>query len=354
MRLRLLVLLVGVCACAGPTAESTDLQGTIKARVDQGKNTGIVVGVIRSDGTSEVAAYGAAGPGALPLDRDTVFEIGSITKVFTTTLLADMVARNEVALDDPVAKYLPESVRVPERKPRRITLVDLATHTSGMPRLMTNLSPADRQNPYADYTVDQLYAFISKLELSRDIGAEFEYSNAGMGLLGHALARSAGKDYETLIKERVLAPLGMNHTGITLTPAMRKHLVRGHGAAHQPVPAWDVAAIPGAGALRSSMSDMLRFARANMDPPATPLQRAMQETHADRHAAGRPNMKVGLGWLIRILDDGRKVLWHNGGTGGFRTWMGFDKDRRVAVIVLTNSVHGADDLGLQLVTDLGR
>jgi CubicO group peptidase (beta-lactamase class C family) len=338
---------------AWPATQAPDLPSLITARVDAGKNTGIVVGVVRTDGTTDVAAYGSPGPGALPLDGDSVFEIGSITKVFTTLLLADMVARGEASLDEPVAKLLPEHVRVPQRGGRQITLLDLATHTSGLPRLMTNISPADPKNPYADYTVDKLYAFLSGLELSRDIGAEFEYSNAGVGLLGHALTRRAGSDFETLVRERILTPLGMQNTGIRATAAMQPHMVRGHGAAHQPVPGWDIGAIPGAGALRSTMRDMLLFAKANLGPPLTPLQKAMQQTHIERRPTSRAESRVGLGWLIRTLADGRRVAWHNGGTGGFRTWIGLDTDRRVAAVVLTNSVHGADDLGLQLVTDLG-
>ena len=135
---------------------------------------GIVAGVLRGDAAPIVAAYGNPGPGAPPLDADSVFEIGSITKVFTTTLLLDMADQGLVKLDDPVGKYLPAGVRVPSRNGRQITLVDLATHTSGLPRLMTNLTPADPGNPYGSYTVEQLYAFLSGHELTRDIGAQYE------------------------------------------------------------------------------------------------------------------------------------------------------------------------------------
>ncbi len=149
-----------------------------------------------------------------------MFEIGSITKVFTASVLASMVARGEVRLDDPVARYLPPSVKAPTRGGKEITLAHLATHTSGLPRLPPDLQPSDPANPYADCTVDQMYQFLSAYALPRDIGAQYEYSNLGMGLLGPALARRAGKSYEELVIERVLAPLAMSDTRITPTPGM--------------------------------------------------------------------------------------------------------------------------------------
>ena len=337
-------------AQAAPVSPSNaELLSLIKTRVDAGRNTGIVVGVLRGDAAPAIAAYGSPGPGAKPLDADSIFEIGSITKVFTTTLLLDMADRGLVKLDDPIAKYLPSSVRVPSRNGRQITLVDLATHTSGLPRLMTNLKPADPGNPYGSYTVEQLYAFLSNHELARDIGAQYEYSNVGMGLLGHVLALRAGKDYEEVVAERILRPLGMTHTGITMSPWMTQHLAVGHNVAGAPVPSWDVRTIAGAGALRSTLTDMLTFARANLNPKAGKLQALMQEAHRARHATGRPGLSVGLGWHIREA-DGRTIVWHNGGTGGYRTWLGFDAAHATAAVVLTNSAHGADDLGIELVT----
>ena len=169
-------------------------------RIDvQHQSVGIVIGVIAPEGR-RVIAYGHLEKGdSRPLNGDTIFEIGSVTKVFTSLLLADMVQRGEVALDDPVAKYLPPEVRMPERNGRSITLVDLSTHTSGLPRLPANLNPKDLNNPYADYSVEQLYQFLSGYQLTRDIGSRYEYSNLGGGLLGHVLARRAGMDYDVRV-----------------------------------------------------------------------------------------------------------------------------------------------------------
>jgi CubicO group peptidase (beta-lactamase class C family) len=340
-------LLVWNCPVATQGARQAALLASLKARVDGGKSVGMVVGMIEPAGTTAIAAYGSPGPGSLSLDADSVFEIGSITKVFTAILLAEMADRGEVTLDDPIAKYLPANVQVPRRADREITLIDLSTHRSGLPRLPDNLKPADATNPYADYTVAQMYEFLSRHELRRDIGSQFEYSNFGLGLLGHVLALRAGMPYETLLKQRVLDPLGMTHTAITLTPWMQEHLVKGHNTAGAVVPNWDIPTLAGAGGLRSTLNDMLIFARANLEPSGR-LQQVMQRTHVVRAPAGNPNAFVGMNWIIRRL-DGQDITWHNGGTGGYRTWIGFDRAKRTAAIVLTNSTHGADDLGFELL-----
>jgi D-alanyl-D-alanine-carboxypeptidase/D-alanyl-D-alanine-endopeptidase len=331
---------------AQPSREA-ELLALLKTRVDGGKNVGIVAGTIDTDGKAVIAAYGNAGPEALPLDADSVFEIGSITKVFTAILLADMADRGEVALDDPIANYLPKNMRVPEKNGRKITLLDLSVQVSGLPRMPDNFKPANPQNPYVDYTVEQMYDFLSRHELRRDPGALFEYSNLGVGLLGHVLTLRAGKPYELLVKERILEPLDMDHTAITLTPWMQQHLVKGHNVKGEVVSNWDVGVLAAAGGLRSTLTDMLKFARANLQATDR-LTRVMQRTHAERANAGNPAMFIGMNWIIR-RSDGQDITWHNGGTAGYRTWMGFDAKRKTAAVVLTNSGHGADDLGFALL-----
>jgi serine-type D-Ala-D-Ala carboxypeptidase/endopeptidase len=184
---------------------------------DQNQSVGIVVGVIEPSGR-RIVAYGSLSKGdKRSMDADTVFEIGSTTKVFTSLLLAEMVQHGEVALTDPVAKYLPAGVKVPERG-RAITLEDLSRHRSALPRLPSNLDVASNPlNPYASYSVKQIYEFLSTYQLPRDVGSEFEYSNFGAGLLGHVLSLAAGKDYATLIQTRICEPLGMHSTAIMLS-----------------------------------------------------------------------------------------------------------------------------------------
>ncbi len=351
-------LLLSVLAFAGCAKEEpgpqqhfpsdTAIQALIQSRVDEKRAVGIVVGVMETDGSTRIFAAGQAGPDAQPLGERSVFEIGSITKVFTATLLADMVATGKVAYDDPVAKFLPEGeVSMPARDRKEITLLDLATHRSALPRMPDNFTPADASNPYADSTVEQMYEFLSNHELRRDIGAEAEYSNLGVGLLGHVLARVNGSSYEELVRKRILDPLGMSNTAITLSDDMRLWLVKGHDQAGNVVSNWDIPTLAGAGALRSDVNDMLKFIAANTGSAGSPLEEAMRDSHNVR-ASLSGNMDIGLSWVIMTAGDD-KLIWHNGGTGGYHAFAGFDPDRGVGAVVLTNSSHDTDDIGLHLI-----
>ena len=313
----------------------------VNALPDTGKHgEGIVVALV--DTGRRVVAVGVG--------ADNVFEIGSITKVFTASILADMVTRGEVRLDDPVAKYLPRAMRMPLRG-RPITLLDLATQASGLPRMPDNFSPRDSSNPYADYSVRQLYEFLSRYQLPRDPGATYEYSNLGMGLLGHALALKAGTSYEQLVTRRILTPLGMTETAITLTPVLRARLAPGHDGEGHVVPNWDLPTLAGAGALRSTATDLTTFLVANLDSTATPLSRTVHQTHGERQATNDPNLKIGLAWHILSRPVG-KIVWHNGGTGGYRTFIGFDSARRIGVAVLCNNGNeNVDDIGFHLLDE---
>jgi len=169
-------------------------------RVDAGQESLGYVALVRDDAGPRLVTCGTAGePQSHPLDADTVFEIGSITKVFTALLLADTVARGEVKLTDPVEKYLPAEGRPKSVDNKPISLLDLVTYTSGLPRLPTNFSPQDKANPYADYTVEQLYKFLSEYTPRYYPGSHYEYANLGFGLLGHVLALQAGRSYEELV-----------------------------------------------------------------------------------------------------------------------------------------------------------
>jgi serine-type D-Ala-D-Ala carboxypeptidase/endopeptidase len=315
----------------------------------QKQGVGLVVGIV--DGTGRrVVTHGTSGSAA-PLNGATVFEIGSISKVFTTLLLADAATRGEVALTDPVAKYLPASVRMPTRGGKQITLQDLATHTSALPRLPTNLSPRNFANPYADYTVDQMYAFLSGYELPRDIGERYEYSNLGVGLLGHVLTLRAGADYETLVTQRITGPLSMGSTVVTLSPALKQRLAAGHDAQRTPVPNWDIPTLAGAGALRSTADDMLTFLAAQLGLSSSRLDKAMAAALAIRRDTGNPRMQIALGWHIITSATGTEIIWHNGGTGGYRSFVGLHRQAKRGVVVLSNmsTPAGADDIGRHLL-----
>src|ERR1017187_3893423 len=169
-----------------------------------------------------------------------------------------MVSRKEVTLDDPAAKYLPETVKMPERSGISITLLDLSTHSSGLPPLPSTLKPKAPRNPYPDYSVNDLYQFLSDYTLPRDPGSEFEYSNLGAGLLGHVLPCRAGTNYESLIRSRITQPLSMPDTGITLSSSMKQRMATGHNAMLTPVANSDLPTpLAGAGALRCSAKSPL-------------------------------------------------------------------------------------------------
>src|SRR6267143_1245589 len=186
---------------------------------------------------------------------------------------------------------------------------------------------------------------------SRDIGSTYEYSNLGVGLLGHALALKAGTSYEQLVTRRILTPLGMTETAITLTPAMRGRLALGHDGEGKVVPNWDLPTLAGAGALRSTAADLIAFLVANLDSTATPLSRTLQQTHGERHATNDPNLKIGLAWHILSRPTG-KIVWHNGGTGGYRSFIGFDPARRIGVVVLCNDGNeNVDDIGFHVLDE---
>ncbi len=335
-------------AAAQQFISDSALRAITQERVATKRTMGIVVAVMERGKPARIQTAGVSGIAGVPLDGNTVFEIGSITKAFTGALLADMVARGEVKLEDPVAKYLPKTVKVPSRNGKQITLLDLATQSSGLPRLPNNMKPADFTNPYADYSVAQLYDFLSNYTLPRDPGAQYEYSNLGVGLLGHVLALRSGKSYEQILKERILDPLAMTDTRIELTPSMKQRMAEGFDAEGAPTRAWDLPTLAGAGALKSTANDMVKFLAANLDSTTTPIGRVLASAKIPRHDADRPGNSIGLGWHI-VDVYGTKATWHNGGTGGFRTFIGMDDVRHRGVIVLTNSTNTPDDIGFHVL-----
>ena len=350
------VLAIGFLAGCGeapkPGLSDAAILEILHERVGSGQHRGIVVGILEN-GERRTIAHGVRARGGDSVDARTVFEIGSITKVFTAVLLAEMVRRGELRIDDRIATYLPPSVRVPARAGRQITLLDLATHQSGLPRLPGNLRPADGENPYADYTVQDLYRFLSGYRLERDIGERFEYSNLGAGLLGHVLAMRAGMSYEGALAERVLVPLELDETRITLTPAMRERLAAGHTASGRATKNWDVGVLAGAGGLRSTADDMLTFAAAQFDSGGVLFPSLQVALRAQRPVDPGGADSVGLGWML-MRQGGHPVAWHNGGTGGYRSFVGIDLERRRAVVVLTNSAVGVDDIGMMLLERVGQ
>lgn len=350
-------LWIGACILAAdlaaqqpsPAAVPEIVAANIRQRVDAGWTPSIVVGVVDSSGARYFPYGKTAVVGGTPVNERTVYEIGSITKAFTGVLLADMALRGEVALDDPVRRYLPDSVRVPGTDSLPITLRLLSVQRSGLPRLPANFAPRDSTNPYADYDAARLYAFLNSYTLTRPPGAAYEYSNLGVGLLGFALARRAGTSYEELVRRRILTPLRMTNTTITLSATARGRLAQGT-ADGRPAANWDVDALAGAGALRSTAEDMTAFLAAALGLVRTPLDSAFRLAAEPQFDAGPGGvMRIGLGWHVRQTTGGPRIVWHNGGTGGYHSWAGYDPARGVGVVVLTNATENIDDIGFHLL-----
>lgn len=334
----------------GEVAElKSSVDQLVQPLVDSGSVVGLVVGLNR-EGKTAAWGYGkVAHDSDQAPDGRTVFEIGSVTKVFTALALADMAQEGLVRLDTPVSMLLPETVRIPTRDDREITLADLATHTSGLPRVPDNILgqfAKNPENPWAAYTVEELYDGLARARLASTPGQHCAYSNFGMGLLGHALARRAGVGYEELIQERICKPLGMHDTRITLSESLRARFAQAHDADGRPVPAWDLPTLAGAGALRSTAEDLLRFVSANLGLYPSRLATAIEATHVPRHPINDAR-SIALGWQLTPKE---RIVWHNGQTGGFHSFVAFETDRKIGVVLLSNTTSELiDPLGDQML-----
>ncbi len=327
-----------------------DLSGALKdGALAPSTRGGAVIGVTQH-GARRIFVYG-------PVKEDSIFEIGSISKTFTGLILAQMAAQHKVRLDEPVRDLLPPGT-VAKPEGAEITLLDLVTQHSGLPRMPDNFHPADLQNPYADYRPANLYEFIAKHGVSKPANTSFNYSNLGVGLLGQALTNRAATTYPELLRAEIAGPLKLNDTVVKLSPEQEKRFAPGHGEQHQDARAWDLDALAGAGAIRSTAGDMLTYLEAQLHPdrfkhaqqsadsPSATLVSALQMSQELRADAG-PDLKIGFAWLF---DTKTGNYWHNGGTGGYSSYAFFNPKEDFAAVVLYNTTLGpggsfADRLG---------
>ena len=333
-------------ACATARAAPDPHAELVAARLEAAERpVCAAVGTVGAASRLVFACSRSAGKPAF--DRDSVFEIGSISKAFTGLLLAEMVARGELALADAAAKHAPAGAKLP-RRGREITLADLATHASSLPRLPPGFVPVDAFDPYRGFDADALYAALARTELARDVGTAVEYSNFGYLWLSELLGRRAGKPWDQLVAERVLAPLGMKSTGVRLAPKQAARLVQGHDLERRPVPPWTLAPeLAGAGGLRASAGDMLRFAESVAGRRETPLAPVIAATFTKMRPVGLET-NMAIGWGMRERPVGR-LFFHNGATGGHRAILVANPDARTAAFVLSDSEANLDDLALHLV-----
>lgn len=329
--------LAPVAAAAMQAVLSQDFAPALRSgALSAATSAGVAIGVVRN-GVPRVFAWGSATP-------DSIFEIGSITKTFTGLVLAQMVAQGKVKLDEPVRKLLPPGT-VARPRGAEITLLDLVTQHSGLPRLPDNLAPADPDNPYSDYRALNLYRFLAAHGVEKPADAPFLYSNLGVGLLGQALADHAGTSYAKLVSEEVTVPLQLSDTTVSLSAGQQARFIQGHTFDNRPARAWDMDALAGAGALRSTAADMLTYLEANLHPEGfaasgagatRTLAAALAQSHQLRADAGAA--RIAFAWLY---NPQTRDYWHNGATGGYSGFAFFNLQGDYAGVVLMNRTAGA-------------
>lgn len=359
-----------------------ELAALVRKTVDRlaEQQVGAVVAAVRDDAV-EIRGAGSTGGahGRVP-GPDTLFEIGSVTKSFTALALARLASVGTVGLDEPLVDLLPDGASVPSRDGTQITLRHLATHTSGLPRLprgmlLQALLRPGKPDPYADCTADALLSGLARTRLGAAPGKRLRYSNLGAGLLGLALAHRTGTAYEELVAREICGPLGMTDTVVTLDGARSARCAEGHGRRGRPTAPWHLADLAGAGGLRSTATDLAAFVRAQLgcgaagpDGSATrpgsgsarpcgdaaDLAEAIRLTRAVEHRTSRFAW-VHLGWMAHRLhprQGGHLQIWHNGGTGGFSSFVGFDPEKGLAVIALGNTQRSVDGPAFDLLSAL--
>jgi CubicO group peptidase (beta-lactamase class C family) len=330
-----------------------EIRRMLATRVDvQKRATGIVVAVTDPSGHRTIA-YGFRGlEDRRPVNERTVYDIGSLTKVFTALLLAKEVEQGHLKLNEPVRDCVaqPTGLLAPTGG-REVTFADLATHTSGLPLRPDNLRSTDPENKYAGYTEQDLLKFLSTFKSQKPPGTAYDYSNVGYGLLGVALSRCNHQDYATLVRTRITAPLGMNDTAIEPTADMRKREATGYDMDFKLAPHWDFGALAAAGSLRSTADDLIKFLDAAIGLKPSVLTPSFREmTSVERAGGMQPASAIALGWNI-YRDHGLKVVWKNGSVGGFRAFMGYETTSRTGVVALANmqTAQGVDDIGLHIL-----
>jgi CubicO group peptidase (beta-lactamase class C family) len=301
-------------------------------------NAGMVIALLDESGNRIFSAGTLDNGTSLEISGDTVFEIGSITKTFTSLLLLDLVQHGDMKLSDPVSQYLPSSVKVPARGGREISLLNLAAQDSGLPFNADNLAGSDWKEQYDSYTVERMYAFLSGYSLTNDPGALFRYSNIGMSLLGHVMELRMATNFESLVVSRICQPLSMESTRITPTTEMKARMATGHGENGKRAPNFQLQVMASAGALLSTANDLLKYLSANLGLNQSRLRPLMEQMQVIRHRNQPEFGTTALPWYDWGVwnPPQMEILGHGGGTGGCSTFIGFDKKTHRGVVVLSN------------------
>jgi serine-type D-Ala-D-Ala carboxypeptidase/endopeptidase len=339
-----------LCATPATAISNDDVRVALEQRFKEDRTGACLAAGVIDDGKISTAYYCADPRSQRPYDEHTAFEIGSITKTMTAALLAEFIARGVVDLDDPIAKLLPPGTNVPSFNGHEITIGEIVTHTSGLPVLPVQYHAADFNNPYADATERGLLDALAATRLTREPGSKWEYSNFAMIVLSYALAKRSGKDYETILRERLLVPLGMNDTYVARRPP-QVHLAQGHLSNETPTIPWDFHPdMAGVGGVRATLPDMLRYLEGELGTRDSAITAALGRTQEQVASVG--GHRMGMNWNLSNV-NGRTRIFHEGGTGGYSSFAGFDRAMKRAVVLLSDtaltSIGGLAPLGFHLL-----
>lgn len=319
-----------------------EVDSAVQPYINLQATAGLSIGILRN-GKTTFYGYGetARGNRQIP-DEHTIFEIGSVSKTFTAILLALAVEEGKAKLDDPLNKYLPDSIPALEYEGVPVTLETMSNHSSGIPRMPSNFPTTDPGNPYKDYDVNDLFSFYKNFKLTRKPGAKYEYSNLAVGTLGVILEKIFHEKYAAMVNKYICKPLGMDETEEFLQKKDSSHFAKGYNEDGAYNSQWDFKALQAAGSLRSTAYDLIKYAEANLGEAPSNLWKAIQLTHKITFIEG--NTKVGLGWHY-IKPGNDEVLFHNGETGGYHCYLAINANKKFAVVILSNSPRGTEVVG---------
>lgn len=330
------------------TALDSVVQKTLLRFIETPQNCGISIGISKN-GVTHFYNYGETKRNSMTLpNKNTVYEIGSVTKTFCGTLLAYAVLDQKINLEDDIRNYLPGKYVNLSFKNSPILIKHLANHTSGLPRVPENLMfipNFDSLNPYNNYSKALLFDYLKTLRLSVEPGTVCDYSNLGMALLGNIIENVYNKPFDELIKEKICLPNKLNQTTVNLTEAQLPMFADGHNGEGMVTSHWNLNGFVAAGGMHSTAEDMLNYLNYHMSEQDGATKLAHKITFSDKQ-------KLGLGWFISKTKFGNDLIWHNGGTYGFSSFCGFIKEKNCSIIVLANSAAQIDYIGLGILNYL--
>lgn len=377
---------------------TSEIEQVSNKYVKKKKNKGLIIGIIKGD-QQEIKSFGKLSQDKpFAPNKNTLFEIGSITSVFTTTMMMTSSQSGKIDLGDAIQGYLPEGIKAPKYHPyvcteitlppmlpnyeaerivsckphpfapdKCITFCDLASHTSALPNAPKGLyswNPmrffSQKKDPYQDYTKKEMYEKLHKYELTAAPGAYYKYSNLGIALLGNIVSDVNGGTYTDLLEQTILQPLDMQTTKFELSETELYQLAPGHNRKGKLTNHWHFKGMAPSGGLKSSVSDLLKFVSANLNTENTILADAFAQVHQSRldiheRKFDRPTW-MGYGWFISTLskESNLPIVWQNGGTGGFRSFIGFNKDTQTGIVILSNSANSVDEMGFEILELLNK